>query len=330
MAESEILRAGQWEPRRFQAEGAVHVEVMGPSGTPLQLEVDGLQAQLRRQSATGGAFAVQGAREGVTLFAAAEGGEAFPGGAVVDLSLSFPSARRDYLVERIDIAGHRRAPLAQIVADGDHWVLSPVEAAAAPPAMDPGAPVDSDQQRSPSATWASDTAAGTVPELLGAWIGRRRSDRGAAVLPTVAEIRIDRSASMNPWHERADILRDLVLALARAGGGPLPDVVESSVGGVSRNGVGSAAVDSSYRRNSGSRTLLITDVPVRTEGVANLVVGDPQILEVLPADDACGVTPDAWMELEREDSRFDDATLRRLETLIDWLTDAAHTEGAHR
>ncbi|MGP9844017.1 hypothetical protein [Brachybacterium sp. 107] len=330
MAESEILRAGQWEPRRFQAEGAVHVEIMGPSGTPLRLEADGLQSQLRRQTAAGGAFAVHAARDGATLFAAAESGEAFPGGAVVDLSLSFPSARRDYLVERIDISGHSRAPLARIAAEGDSWVLSPVETAPAPSTLPPSGLDGSGQHRASVTERDPDSGVGTIPELLGAWIGRRRSDSGAAVLPDVAEIRIDRSASMIPRQERIDILRDLVLALARAGGGPLPVVVEGSIGGATRNGVGSVALDAGRQREGAGRTLLITDVPVRTEGIANLVIGDPRILEVLEADDACGVTSDAWLELEREDSRFDDATLRRLEALIDWLTDGSRGKGALR
>jgi hypothetical protein len=330
MAESEILRGGQWAPRRFQAEGAVHVEIMGPSGALLRLEVDGLQAQLRRQSATGGAFAVQGAQEGATLFAAAEGGEAFPGDAVVDLSLSFPSARRDYLVERIDISGHRRAPLARIAADDDHWVLSPAVAAAAPAAVPSGARDAQGPQPSPRTEGASDSGSGTIPELLGAWIGRRRSESGAAVLPSVAEIRMDRSASMASLKERADILRDLVLSLAKAGNGPLPGVVESSIGGAEHNGVGSAALDPAHRRERTVRTLLITDVPVRHQGVANLVIGDPGILEVLEADDAYAVTSEHWLELEREDSRFDDVTLRRLDALTNWLTEAPRAEAAHR
>lgn len=330
MAESEILRGGQWEPRRFHAEGAVHVEIMGPSGSRLQLEVDGLQAQLRRQSATGGAFAVQGARDGVTIFATAEGDEAFPGGAMVDLSLSFPSARRDYLVERIDISGHRRAPLVRIAAEEGGWVLSPVDALAVSRPSHTGLSDVPGHEVSPAAGPAPGVGGETIPELLGAWIGRRRSDRGAPVIPNVGEVRIDRSASMIPLAARADTLRDLVLALARSGGGPLPEVVDSSVGGTVRNGVGSAASDPAQRRAGTTRILLITDVPVHGEGVANLVIGEPGILEVLKVDDALGVTHEAWTELEREDARFDDVTLTRLAALINWLTGTSDAEEARR
>ena len=330
MAESEILRGGRWEPRSFQAEGAVHVEIMGTADSRLQLEVDGLQAQLRRQSATGGAFAVQGARDGVTIFAAAEAAEAFPGGAMVDLSLSFPSARRDYLVERIDISGHQRAPLVRITADGEKLQLSPAEALSAPRPATSRTAEPASQAPSPPIGAAPSSGGETIAEMLGAWIGRRRGDRGAAVLPTVREVRIDRSASMIPFADRADTLRDLVLSLARAAGGPLPDVVDSSIGGARRSGVGSAAVDRVDSSSGSARTLLITDIPVQGEWIANLVIGDPQILDALATEDAHGLAPDAWSELEREDTRFDDATLRRLEPLLDWLTREPRAEEANR
>jgi hypothetical protein len=68
---------------------------------------------------------------------------------------------------------------------------------------------------------------------------------------------------------------------------------------------------------------VITDVPVGQSGVANLVLGDPQILEILATDDAFAVTPEIWQELEREDASFDDSTLRRLAPLVDWLSGGA-------
>ena len=358
MAESEILSGGQWEPRRFPASGAVHVAIMGPRDAGLRLEVEGLQAQLRRQSASDGAFSLGGAEEGVTIVATASTGEAFPGGAIADLSLSFPGARRDYLVEQIDISGRRSAPLVRLVPEEGQWVLSPAEpgmagAAATGPAAAPApahrtapAPVSTAGPGAPAHAAAAsagaaapavaanaapvpEPAAGsTVPELLGAWVGRRRRDAGAAVAPEVSEIRIDRSVSMDAHGRRADVLRDFLCALARAGGGQMPAVADAIVGGVSRYGVGSVALSS---RDAGSdgRSLVITDVPVGQEGVASLVLGDPRILEALPSEDAFAVTPEIWQELEREDASFDDSTLRRMEPLVDWIT-AGATSGEVR
>ena len=326
MAESEILSGGQWEPRRFPASGAAHVAIMGPRDAGLRLEVEGLQAQLRRQSPSDGAFSLGGAEGGVTIVAAAPAGEAFPGGAMADLSLSFPGARRDYLVEQIDISGRHSAPLVSLVPEDGQWVLSPAEpemagAEAAAPAAAPAAAT--------SAAPAPEPAAGTtLPELLGAWVGRRRRDAGAAVAPEVSEIRIDRSVSMDAHGRRADVLRDFLCALARAGGGQMPAVADAIVGGVSRHGVGSVALSS---RDAGSdgRSLVITDVPVGQEGVASLVLGDPRILAALPSEDAFAVTPEIWQELERGDASFDDSTLRRMEPLVDWLT-AGATSGEVR
>lgn len=146
--------------------------------------------------------------------------------------------------------------------------------------------------------------------------------------PEVSEILIDRSVSMDAHRRRADVLRDFLCALARAGGGQMPAVADASVGGASRHGVGSVAL-SSRDAGRGGRSLVITDVPVGQEGVASLVLGDPRILEALPSEDAFAVTPEIWQELERQDASFDDSTLRRMEPLVDWLA-AGATSGEVR
>jgi hypothetical protein len=312
----------------------VHVAIMGPRDAGLRLEVEGLQAQLRRQSASDGAFPLGGAAGGVTIVAAAAGGDAFPGGATADLTLSFPAARRDYLVEQIDISGHRSAPLVRLVETDGQWTLTPAEADGAPgPAFTPApfparAPAGTSDAAEPTARRTVAPApepasgGGTIPELLGAWVGRRRRDAGAAVAPSISEIRIDRSVSMEAHAPRVDALRDFLRALARAGGSAALDVTELTVGGAVRHGVGSAAL-SARGGDQGARPLVITDVPVGQSGVANLVLGDPQILEILATDDAFAVTPEIWQELEREDASFDDSTLRRLAPLVDWLSGGA-------
>lgn len=336
MAESEILRGGRWEPRRFSATGAVHVAVMGPRDSRLQLEVERLQSQLRRQSPSDGAFPLSGAADGVTIVATAADGEAFPGGAMADLSLSFPAARRDYLVEQIDISGRRSAPLVRLREEDGQWILAPAEVDSAVPGPVPPLPgsipaaaVGGGRAAAASKSTAgpvseADIGGNSVPELLGAWIGRRRRDAGTAVAPAVSEIRVDRSVSMEKHALRVDILRDFLRSLARTGGSTVPAVVDAAVGGAARHGVGSVAL-SSHSGGQTGRSLVITDIPVGQRGVANLVLGEAEILEILATEDAFAITPEIWQELEREDASFDDSTLRRLEPLVEWLTGGVTT-----
>lgn len=353
MAESEILRGGQWEPRRFPATGAVHVSVMGPRGARVRLEVEGLGAQLRRQSPSDGAFPLVGAEDGVTIGAVAEDGVAFPGGATADLSLSFPAARRDYLIEQVDISGRRSAPLARLVPEDGQWVLAPVEGIAPPPASSPTPGAAAGPVAAPAAAPAHGPgpAAGvptqpaaaypgpesapsaaprrdaTVPELLGAWVGRRRRDSGAPAVPTISGILLDRSVSMQALSSRADLLRDFLRAFAHAGGAAVPAAVDAPVGGVARDGVGSLAVGGPSTGLS-ARPLVITDVPVAMPGIANLLLGEARILDILPAEDAFAVTEEIWWELEREDASFDDSTMQRIAPLIDWLVQRPAAEEA--
>ena len=331
MAESEILRGQSWSPRHFRAAGAVHVEVMGSRGVQVGLEVDGLGGQLRKQRPSTGAFALDMARDGVTFQAIAGGGDAFPGGAAVDLALSFPATGRTFLIERVDVSGHRRAPLVELVQEGDLWRISSAvsireDKIAAYP--DPtGAP------REGRSTGSRETGT-SIPAMLGSWYVRRSAENGQPLRLELTEIMIDNSASMTAHRARAALLVDLLDALLRAAEDRAAEITVAPVGGVEENGVGSAHVQRPAETGAASGPrVLITDLPGRrADGVASLVIGEEGILQALggPVVHAHIVGDTVWQQLQRSGADFDDSTLQRMAPLVHWLEDLSSDKDAVR
>lgn len=353
MAETEILRAGSWQERRLQAEGAVVVEVLidVPGAA---LAVDGLQGSLRHHSPTSGAFPLKAAAEGVFVIAAAADGAAFPGGALADLSLTFPSTGQSYLLQGMDVSGHARAPLVELTWDQDRWKLLP----ATEPTRSVGGP-RAGEHHTPSARGTADETRGAsdprseaarsevrrggavaapMPsadapraEILGSWLARRLRERGQLRSPGVSTLLVDDSASMRSHRERASALTTLLRSFLSAAGAPDPEIRNLAVGRAEHAGVGSAAIPAPSdpaSADAGHRvSIVITDLPGRSGALPTLVVGDPDLARaLLDTGSTLVLGPEAWREIEREDTDYDDATLRQFLPLAQWLEDPRHTE----
>lgn len=329
MADTEILRHGEWDSQRFRASGAMLVEVLAPSTLRAGVAVDGLQGAMRSQSTRSGAFPLQAVPEEVHVLAVTQTREPFPGGARVDLSVAFPSTARSFLIQNVDIAGHERAPLVRLSREGDAWLLSP----------NTSRPGSSQQQfphleeRGAPAPGGAEVRAGSKepPAVLGSWAARRAAELGSALQPQIAELVIDTSVSMSRHRSRVRRLCSFASALARSSGMAEPRVRTVSVGGSDEAGVGSLLDGDAEGRaddllSTHQRRIVITDLPIQRADVHSLVIGDPAILAALAvtAGEVFVLDASAWSELEREDASYTDQTLQRLEPLMRWLALPSH------
>lgn len=168
-------------------------------------------------------------------------------------------------------------------------------------------------------------------EILGSWIARRLAESDRLCTPAVAAILIDDSASMRAHHERLSELTALIRAFISAAGAREPEIRSLAVGGAGREGVGSAALSvpptPAGADAEGRVQVVVTDLPGRAGSLPTLVIGDPDIADaLLDSDSALVLTPEAWHEIEREDTDYDDATLRHLAPLTQWLEDPLRTK----
>lgn len=325
MADTEILKQGEWTSQQFRATGAMLVEVLAPPELSAEIAVDGLSGSLRSQSPQSGAFPLQAVSESASVLAVSQAKAPFPGGARVDLSIAFPSIGRSFLIQGLDIAGHERALLVRLTREGDTWQLRPQ---AEPPTS--GLPEVSRPELRTANPLGADSGPGAKdPSVaLGAWAARRAAEIGVPAHPRITELIIDSSVSMAQHRSRVDRLCRFVTALARATGATEPRVRERAVGGYAAAGVGSVLsgapeADAGDHLIGGQRRkAVITDLPLLQEGVECLVIGDPAIVDVLSASEGGVHVPDegTWQELDRDDVAYTDQTLQRLEALMTWLS----------
>jgi hypothetical protein len=73
--------------------------------------------------------------------------------------------------------------------------------------------------------------------------------------------------------------------------------------------------------DAGSRDVLITDLPSRREGLDVVMVGDPELLAVLPvaAGTTYAIAAAQWDELLRTEQDVTDRTVQHLAPLVAWL-----------
>lgn len=293
----DILISGQWEHLTLAPQGAIQIGLVSP--VPARLEVVGTSTAPKylgasRDVAAFPARAVTQDRP-VTVRAVTTTGDAFPGDCVVDLSLDAGQGAQAHLIRGIPVAGQLDAPLIQMRLDDGVIRVRPGEG-------------------------------GSATLGLGGWCVRRREEAGAAIVPTVTELVVDTSASMQRHDERVAAVEKLLEDLYDAAQTPRPSVRRAGAGGSTPGGVGAVNAEPAPQ----GRTVLLTDLPAVSGQCECLVIGDPALAQALPpAGGAPYLIPDeaAWNELLREDVAFSSQTLSALTPLLDWLCRPASTNG---
>ena len=228
----------------------------------------------------------------VTIRALTVSREPFPADCVVDLSVD-AGGGAGYLLRGLPVTGQVEAPLVQLRRTERGLVLVP-------------------------------GAEGQVALSLGGWCVRRCEENGRVLRPTVGTVVLDASSSMRRHAREVEALtRWLDDVYATLGATP-PAVVREGAGGALAHGVG--YVGGSRLRGRG-RTVVVTDMPLLDGDGESLVIGSPELAEILPAGQVFVPTKEVWHELRREDTAFTQHTFSTLTPLLEWVSHPADTNG---
>ena len=228
----------------------------------------------------------------VTIRALTVSREPFPADCVVDLSVD-AGGGAGYLLRGLPVTGQVEAPLVQLRRTEQGLVLVP-------------------------------GAEGQAALSLGGWCVKRCEENGQALSPTVSTVVLDTSSSMRRHSQDVAALTQWLDDVYAALGVEAPQVVEQEVGGARAHGVG--YVGGPRSREEG-RTVVVTDMPLLEDDGESLIIGPPELAEVLPTGRTLVPAKEAWDELHRDDTAFTQNTLRVLTPLLEWVSLPADTNG---
>ena len=228
----------------------------------------------------------------VTIRALTVSREPFPADCVVDLSVD-AGGGAGYLLRGLPVTGQVEAPLVQLRRTEQGLVLVP-------------------------------GAEGQAALSLGGWCVKRCEENGQALSPTVSTMVLDTSSSMRRHSQDVAALTQWLDDVYAALGVEAPQVVEQEVGGARAHGVG--YVGGPRSREEG-RTVVVTDMPLLEDDGESLIIGPPELAEILPTGRTLVPAKEAWDELHRDDTAFTQNTLRVLTPLLEWVSLPADTNG---
>ena len=291
---SSIHSYGEWDELQVTGRAALTLTLV--SHVPATLTATGTTTTPKYLGAARHALAFPvsavAAEQPVTVRAVTGNQEPFPGDCVVDLSVDAGSGS-GYLLRGLPVTGQVEAPLVRLRRTERGLVLVP-------------------------------GAEGQAALSLGGWCVKRCEENGQALRPTVSTMMLDTSSSMRRHSQDVAALTQWLDDVYAALGVEAPQVVEQEVGGARAHGVG--YVGGARSREEG-RTVVVTDMPLLEDDGESLVVGPPELAELLPTGRTFVPTREVWDELHRDDTAFTQNTLRVLTPLLEWVSLPADTNG---
>lgn len=286
--------SGQWE--QVTVRGSGPLELVLSSVERAELVVSDAAGPVRRLGRDGADLVLPpgsvGGQRPVTVSVRSLSGQAFGGGATVDLAVEARQTGESYLLRANPVAGKTDAVVMQMLAVDGGVILRPAEG-------------------------------GSATRGLGGWCVRRLEEQGYTPAMTIRTVLVDVSRSMERYGDEVDAVMRFLEDMAQTLALTPPVRRDVPVAGAPVSGVGFLAVPAQVDWSS---TILVTDLPAA--GVPHqLLLCDPALLQALPAPGALALSGAAWKELTRSDSAFDSRTLDALAGLLAWLGAGSLTGG---